>query len=89
MIEDDESVHDPDKITDELIITVAQVAGVLGFPMDAQRRKSSIQKARRWLKRTKAATKRGNRYITTRHMLRAAFPEVWEELAMNLVTADE
>lgn len=71
----------------ELIITVAQVAGILGYPMDKQRRKSSVQRARRWLKRTDAAKKRGNRWITTRHLLRAAFPEMWEDLAMNELTA--
>ena len=78
-----------DEISDkELIITVAQVAGALGYPMDNQRRKTSVQRARRWLKRTEAVKKRGNRWITTRHLLRTAFPEVWEEVAMTAINAD-
>lgn len=73
----------------ELIITVAQVAAVLGYPMDKQRRKTSVQKARRWMKRTGAVVKRGNRFITTRHKLKQAFPEVYEELAERAIAAED
>lgn len=85
-----------DELTGELLITTAQVAAALNYPMPApstpearRTRDTSIQKARRWLIRTDAVVKRGNRWITTRHRLRAAFPEVWEELAMNAITADD
>ena len=72
----------------ELLITVAQVAEVLGYKLDKEHRKTSMQRARRWLIRTNAARKRGNRWITTRHLLREAFPEIWEEIAMRLISDD-
>lgn len=86
-------MRESDKIKGELLITTAQVAAALRYPMPAgddsesrRTRSTSIQRARRWLKRTNAARKRGHRYVTTVHLLRSAFPEVWEELAMNAVT---
>lgn len=56
------------------ILTTSDVAGVLGW---------DTQRARRWLQRTEAGTKRGGRVITTRDRLASHFPEAFHEVALD------
>jgi hypothetical protein len=53
-------------------ITLAQVAAVLGW---------SKRKARGWLLRESALVLRAGRWVTTRELLIAAFPEIWARIA--------
>jgi hypothetical protein len=59
------------------ILTTAQIAKRLGPDWDSQR-------ARRWLTRTGAGTKVGGRVITTPRRLAQHFPELWDELVLEL-----
>lgn len=57
-------------------IETAEVARALGPGW-------STERVRRWLKRRGAAIKIDGRWYTTRAKLRAAFPEVYEELLIG------
>lgn len=55
-----------------IYLETKDVAELMGWNTD---------KARYWLKREGAVTKRGGRYYTTESRLRATFPEAFEALA--------
>lgn len=47
------------------------------------------RKVRRWLQKAQALVKRGGSWVTTRAKLREAFPEVWEELVLQVGSGEE
>lgn len=57
-------------------IEMAEIARALGPTW-------SVRRVRRWLIKHGAAVRKGARWYTTRSKLRAAFPEVYEELLMG------
>jgi hypothetical protein len=55
-------------------ISVAKVAELLGW---------TTQKARRWLTREGALTRKGRHWYTTRNQLRRCFADVYQELFLR------
>ncbi len=56
-------------------LTTAEVAAILGW---------SQRRARRWLENEDALVWRAGHLVTTRHRLREAFPEIYDEIVQAL-----
>jgi len=53
--------------------TMTEIADMLGW---------RTERARNWLKRSNAVVKRNGRWVTTRRLLLATFPEILDELTL-------
>lgn len=60
------------------ILTTSDVAEALSW---------DTQRARRWLKRSGAGIKRGGRIVTTPVLLASHFPELYQQIALDLQEA--
>jgi hypothetical protein len=49
----------------------------------------SHYQARSWLKESGACVKHGGRYYTTRHKLREAFPDIYDEIMAGMLDDDD
>jgi hypothetical protein len=59
------------KGANRVYISTAEIAGLLGW---------RIERVRRWLEREGALRKIGRHYYTTKSRLRAAFPEIQQDI---------
>jgi len=50
----------------------------------AERLEWSTQRTRRWLQRSGAGVKRNGRVVTTPQLLARNFPELWDEIVIEL-----
>lgn len=69
-----------------LYITPMEVAEAIGWTKAGdppEKRQQASRKAARWLRSAGALIERGGKTFTTREKLKAAFPEVWEELEIQ------
>ncbi len=63
-----------------LYITLREVSRIMGW---------SKKRTKRWLEREKALVMRGGNWVTTRDLLRTAFPEVYYEMATEVDDDDD
>ena len=63
------------KLPGSSYLPLAEVAKLMGW---------ETRRVRRWLAREGGMFKKGRYFYTTRDRMRAAFPEVWEEIALSL-----
>lgn len=68
-------------------ITPREVADILEWTKDDVA--NGTRKALRWLRGAGALVKRGNRWVTTKELLRKSFPEVYEEIEIERLMRDE